>query len=175
MERASGESRVLDFMRKHLPVAVPEWRLHTECAIASGILIWNRCPLPLSIRWLRRWQYRTELMRARLRRPVFLSFSPSRSEDVFRNKWTRRGRRWMFLSQCGSAGKPGFSDDTYWPRHSALMHGDLHPPHLLVDEDSKLVGLLDWTESQVADAATDFSLMYGIIGGAVLDRLLTRY
>ncbi|WP_278047039.1 phosphotransferase [Nostoc linckia] len=63
-------------------------------------------------------------------------------------------------------------DHTYWLIHSALIHGDLHPGHILVD---RVTGLLDWTEASVANPATDFALYYAIFGESALSHLLQQY
>jgi macrolide phosphotransferase len=67
------------------------------------------------------------------------------------------------------------ADGTYWPDHSALIHGDLHPAHILVDGGHRVTGLLDWTEAHVADPATDFTLQFATMGHGPLAALLDRY
>lgn len=46
------------------------------------------------------------------------------------------------------------ADDRFWPTQIALVHGDLHPAHMLLGEDGALVGILDWTEARVSDPST---------------------
>lgn len=67
------------------------------------------------------------------------------------------------------------ADDTFWPTHSALVHGDLHPGHIVVDPAGRVTGLLDWTEAEVADPALDFSIHYALFGESGLSDLLDRY
>jgi macrolide phosphotransferase len=47
------------------------------------------------------------------------------------------------------------ADDSFWSNHSAFVHGDLHPGHIVDDPERCVTGLLDWTEAEVADPATD--------------------
>ena len=73
-----------------------------------------------------------------------------------------RWRRWL-------------ADDAGWPGHVALVHGDLHPPHILVDAADRVTGLLDWSEAHVSDPAMDFTLQLGSMGESALARLLRAY
>ena len=56
-----------------------------------------------------------------------------------------------------------------------MVHGDLHPGHLLVDPNYRVTGLIDWTEAEVADPAKDFASYYSIFGASALSTLLDRY
>lgn len=56
-----------------------------------------------------------------------------------------------------------------------LVHGDLHPPHVLVDGGHRVTGLLDWTEARVSDPSTDFALLFATLGGEAGAGLLQRY
>jgi macrolide phosphotransferase len=67
------------------------------------------------------------------------------------------------------------SEDSFWPRNSVLVHGDLHPAHILIDEKYGVTGLLDWTDAHAGDAATDFTLMFATLGERALSRLLEEY
>jgi aminoglycoside phosphotransferase (APT) family kinase protein len=65
--------------------------------------------------------------------------------------------------------------DSYWPPHSVLVHGDLHPPHILIDRENRVTGLADWTEAHVGDPAVDFALQFAASGQRPLAALLERY
>ena len=67
------------------------------------------------------------------------------------------------------------ANDALWPQHSALIHGDFHPGHTLVDKDGNLMGLIDWTEAAVSDPAKDFVCFYAIFGEQVLQDVLEHY
>jgi aminoglycoside phosphotransferase (APT) family kinase protein len=66
-------------------------------------------------------------------------------------------------------------EDSYWPTESVLVHGDLHPGHMLLDDSLKLIGVLDWTEAEVADVAVDFGVFFGCFGEGNLRKLLDLY
>jgi macrolide phosphotransferase len=66
-------------------------------------------------------------------------------------------------------------DQASWPPHAAVVHGDLHPGHVLLDAAFRVVGILDWTEAHVGDPATDFALFYATLGEGTLQTLLEKY
>ena len=65
-------------------------------------------------------------------------------------------------------------DDAHWSLAPALSHGDLHPGHWLVDDEHRLLGVLDWTEAKVTHPGTDLAMLFGCCGGRALSALLTR-
>lgn len=67
------------------------------------------------------------------------------------------------------------ADASYWPEHTSLIHGDLHPGHILVDEKERVCGLLDWTEAECGDPAADFTAFYTVFGEEALSELLEQY
>lgn len=66
-------------------------------------------------------------------------------------------------------------DDRSWPAHVALVHGDLHPGHMLLDEGGQLVGVLDWTEARITDPSVDFAMFYFCFGRPALETLIARF
>ena len=67
------------------------------------------------------------------------------------------------------------NDEEMWPKETALIHGDLHPGHILIDKDSNVTGLIDWTEAKVTDISTDFVGHYRVFGEEGLDSLIKAY
>jgi aminoglycoside phosphotransferase (APT) family kinase protein len=62
-----------------------------------------------------------------------------------------------------------------FPEHVALVHGDLHPGHMLLDPGGRLVGILDWTEAQVTDPAVEFAMFFGCFGRPATEALAARF
>lgn len=186
------EARVLRLVRPHLPVAVPDWRLHARELIAYPRLdgtpaittseagpTWHidASALPGAFldsfaRALAAMQaitpeqaadagvptQRIEAVRAGLARSLAETRPVLRPSEVVWARW----QRWL-------------ADDTLWPQHVALVHGDLHPGHLLLAADSSLIGILDWTEAQVSDPSIDLAMFHGCFGAAALAELLPRF
>jgi aminoglycoside phosphotransferase (APT) family kinase protein len=57
----------------------------------------------------------------------------------------------------------------------SVCHGDLHVRHLLVDEDVRAAGVIDWGDLCVADPSVDLSLAYGGFRGRARTALLSAY
>ncbi|MGY1722930.1 phosphotransferase [Blastococcus sp. SYSU DS0533] len=56
-----------------------------------------------------------------------------------------------------------------------LVHGDLHPRHLLVDDDGAAAGVIDWGDVCLADPALDLSLAYAGFSGPARTALIAAY
>lgn len=67
------------------------------------------------------------------------------------------------------------AEDSLWPSHVGVRHGDLHPGHILIDKNNYVTGLIDWTEVGVADVSVDFMSHYLLFGKDGLQRLINAY
>lgn len=61
------------------------------------------------------------------------------------------------------------------PGAVSVSHGDLHSRHLLVDEEGRATGVIDWGDLCLADPAVDLSLAYGGFAGHTRAALLSAY
>ncbi|WP_158542454.1 GTPase HflX [Lujinxingia litoralis] len=193
MEASRYEARALRALRGELPVATPEWALHSARAIAyprlpgrpaweitdQGELRWpvlnpaapteaflssvvgllsalhHLEPGPLMRAGLRRQgpeQERKHLHSQLLR--VLPMLKPS---QALRERW----ERWL-------------ADDTLWAWEPVPVHGDLHPGHLLLDEQARVVGVIDWSEVHLGDPAIDLVFLVDRFGPQVLVDVLER-
>jgi macrolide phosphotransferase len=195
LSRADNEKQVLKLVSRLLPVAVPDWRIYTPEIIAYPILpgipaanldmaaggyAWNinheELPeaftdsLAETLAALHAVDH--EEARAagiRIKSPMearqeYAGFMEEvRSKLGVAEELWERWQRWI-------------NDDSCWPEHSALVHGDLHPPHILVDTASQRVsGFIDWTEAEVSNPAKDFNIYYALFGETGLRALLSKY
>lgn len=67
------------------------------------------------------------------------------------------------------------NNDALWPKFSGVKHGDLHPGHILINEQAEVTGLIDWTEVSVGDVSYDFTAHYQIFGEDGLEKLIQAY
>lgn len=58
---------------------------------------------------------------------------------------------------------------------SALVHGDLHFRHLLVDDDCGAAGVIDWIDICRGDPAIDLPLFWSLLPAAGRDEFLETY
>lgn len=66
-------------------------------------------------------------------------------------------------------------NDELWPRHATMIHGDLHPGHIMVDNQANVTGLIDWTEAIHSDPSMDFMGHHRVFGDEGLEQLITAY
>jgi macrolide phosphotransferase len=192
--RADGERRALGLVRPHLPVDVPDWRLFTPDLIAYprvpgspaavadlevGDWVWRfdqAAPPDTfldSVAGVLAALHRIDPAEAADARLIVLRPDDIREATAERVVRARDGlrvpepvwRRWH----------EWIADDSSWPSHAVVVHGDLHPGHILIDDEHRATGILDWSEAHVGDPATDFSLLYASIGLDPLTALLGRY
>lgn len=190
---ARVEARALQLVRPRLPVAVPDWRVHSDAVIAYPRLAgvpaiavtaegprWQVLdPVAPCEAFLADYAAALAALQAIPVAEVAAAGVPVRGPDELRAQvlrdlelardalapdaavW-RRWQRWL-------------ADEARWPGHVALVHGDLHPGHLLLADDGHLVGVLDWTEAQVGDPATDLALFLGCFGAVALADVIDRF
>ncbi|MBO1580716.1 macrolide 2'-phosphotransferase [Bacillus sp. XF8] len=194
IERGALEGKILGLVQKYLPVAVPNWKINTTELMAYPLVKGN----PAAVIDLEIQNYVWHIQN----NPPSITFVRSLAESLValhsidHNEATKHGievlqpaeakqllidRMHQIKSQLGVSGElwerwqKWLANATYWPEHSAFVHGDLHPPHILVDKNAKVTGLLDWTEAKVTDPATDFTLYLTIFGEDNLKGLLNEY
>lgn len=67
------------------------------------------------------------------------------------------------------------AEDSFWPSFVGVNHGDLHPGHILINQDNYVTGLIDWTEVGVADVSVDFLSHQLLFGKDGLTKLINAY
>ncbi|MDV2682782.1 macrolide 2'-phosphotransferase [Alkalihalophilus lindianensis] len=67
------------------------------------------------------------------------------------------------------------AEDSLWPNHVGLRHGDLHPGHILIDKVNHVTGLIDWTEVGIGDVSVDFMSHQLLFGKGGLTKLIDAY
>ncbi|MCT1576843.1 macrolide 2'-phosphotransferase [Oceanobacillus kimchii] len=67
------------------------------------------------------------------------------------------------------------SEDSLWPTHTGLIHGDVHPGHTMINDSIEVTGFIDWTEVSVTDISRDFVTHYILYQEAGLERLIEAY
>lgn len=65
-------------------------------------------------------------------------------------------------------------DDANWRFSTCITHGDIGPPHVLVQEDGNLAGVVDWGDMEVGDPANDLAWVLGAMP-KVGERVLSAY
>lgn len=193
-ERAENEQRVLRVVGMHLPVEVPDWRIFTPELIAYPLLnghpIATVDPAGGGYAWRFPQDSLTDEFFDSLAGTIAALHSIEHSEAIqggvrYRTpKETRKAfatnieevkESFTIPAKLYDRWMAWLSTDSYWPDHSVLHHGDLHPPHIIVDDHQRVTGLIDWTEAEIADPGKDFVILYALFGQEGLRDLLGRY
>jgi macrolide phosphotransferase len=176
MEQAvAAEARLLSLVGPRLPVPVPDWRTADSDLIAYPLLAGEPAasedPRTHELHWrIDRRQPPTAYIEGLGQLMAVLHGLPAdefrgtgipvrdpgavratfrerleigRSELSMHPAWQDRGQRWA-------------EDDRLWSPRTALIHGDLHPGHTLVDESGVITGVLDWTDAEIGDPGQEF-------------------
>lgn len=188
-ESSAAEARTLKVVRTHLPVAVPDWQVHAPDIIAYPRLPdipavtmsaegpqWNNLdPAAPSDTFIRSFAAALASLQSipptdgiPVRENAEVRASLAKTMDATREAlqpseavWAR-WHRWL-------------ADDEMWPQHIALVHGDLHPGHMLLADDGRITGILDWTEACFTDPSIDLAMFLGCFGRPALERLLPPF
>ncbi|WP_261129776.1 macrolide 2'-phosphotransferase [Bacillus sp. Marseille-Q3570] len=194
LKRAEYEGRALGLLKKELRVAVPDWQVNSKDLIAYPRVVgtplavidleimnyvWHVEPESIKDVYVRSL---AEVM-ADLHRVDKIQadeagievLSPSEARNSMLEKMERTKREIGVSEELWVRWQKWIEEDSYWPEHSTLIHGDLHPAHILIDDAQQVTGLLDWTEVKVTDPATDFIVHYMIFEQSGTETLLKHY
>lgn len=193
-ERAVNERKVLQFIAGQLPAEVPDWRIFTPELIAYPLLgghpVATVDPAGGGYAWKVPQEELPETFKDSLAavlaalhridpeaaaRAGIRCKSPAEARRKFAADMEEIRQSFAVPAKLQDRWNRWLSTDSFWPGYSALYHGDLHPPHLLVDEQVRVTGLIDWTEAEVADPGKDFVILYALFGEEGTRDLLSRY
>lgn len=194
VQSAAYEHKVLQLIRDTLPVAVPDWQVYSPEFIAYPQLegtpaatidmeaksyVWFINPEALTERFVASLAKALAALHRTDHQQAAAFGVRVKQHDEVRQLMAQRMKE--IRSAFGVSGElwqrwqTWLADDSYWPEYSALVHGDLHPGHILVSSNTEVTGMLDWTEAEVADPAIDFTSYYTLFGEVELTRLLKLY
>ncbi|CDQ41159.1 MULTISPECIES: macrolide 2'-phosphotransferase [Virgibacillus] len=192
--RANKEKRILDVVGRHLSVQTPNWSVFTDELIAykrlTGIPTGTIDPQAKRYDWeiddknvpdqfhetlgkamMELHQinhHEAEEAGMTMNTPVELQPSMKKRMDKVKQEFKigeplwGRWQRWL-------------ANDSFWPKHTAVIHGDLHPGHILINKQAEVTGLIDWTEGRVDDPANDFVAHLAAFGEEALKQLIAAY
>lgn len=194
LARAENEHRALRLVKAHLPVAVPDWQIFSAELIAYPLLagepaavidpeaggyVWRFDKSAPPAAFLSTLAHALAALHTVPTSAARAAGLPVEDPARVREKWARRmeGAREMIEvpEALWARWQAWLAEERFWPTEMVLIHGDVHPPHILLDGRHRVVGLLDWTEAQVSDPASDFTLLFATLGPEPLAVVLDLY
>lgn len=186
------EARMLSLLRPRLPFAIPDWHIASDELVAYPKLT---DPTAISVDAATHavtWnidQNSVAFTRALGKALAALHAVPTHDlASGGLGSWTSREAREQTALEIGQVKAafniaPGLErrwrawldDDTSWPNHSAVIHGDLYAGHILVNKQGDITGMIDWSEAEINDPAIDFSAHLLLFDEAGLAGLIRHY
>lgn len=186
----SEERRILEFVQPRLSVAVPGWQVCREELVAyrrlpgepgltldaSGQPVWHFDPSSSGFAAaLGRLIAELQALDVEAAREAGV---PVRSMLEVRAQWRADLERVRAAFEVArplqDRWEAWLRDDTLWPERVAFTHGELYAAHVLVEDPSRIVGVLDWTTAQVGDPAVDFTYQH-MMGPAAFEATVAAY
>ncbi|MFC3041717.1 macrolide 2'-phosphotransferase [Virgibacillus xinjiangensis] len=191
---AVREKKTLDLVSPHLSVSAPKWEVFSDELIAYKILpgipagtvdpekksyVWEideeNVPIIYHETLARAMASLHQINRQYMEEAGMHTFSISEIRDNMRHRIEKVEEDYGVAEELWNRWQAWLNNDSLWPESTALVHGDLHPGHILIDHTSRVTGLIDWTEARVDDPATDFVAHYMAFGEDALNRLIEAY
>ncbi|WP_163541773.1 macrolide 2'-phosphotransferase [Occultella kanbiaonis] len=185
------ESAVLAVARRHLPVAVPDWRIAGEDLIAypqlpgSPGLTLDDAGEPVWHMDVASATYAVEIGRllaalhaipiAEARAAGLETPGPEEVRAERRAEYERVAAEFAIATELRSRWERWLADDSLWPTWTVFSHGELYQAHVLLDPGERITGVLDWTTGGVGDPARDLMLQQMTAPPETFDLTLETY
>ncbi len=186
------EARILDFVKRRLPVEVPDWQVRGPDLVAYPMLT---DPMALvfdaethAVTWnidQGAEAYVTSLAEVLVAlhalpvaEAVAAGIPASSPEEVRVNvhQDLERVKQEIGIGHALEAQCRRWLDsDRLWPDFSVLTHGDLYVGHVTAAADARVSGVVDWTEAEISDPSIDFAGHLAAFNLESLERLVTAY
>lgn len=192
--RTAPEKNVLDFIRKHVDFEVPDWEIYTKELIAYKALegvpaatvdmemqayVWEIDAEDVSESFNQTLgKALAELHSIPSEQAAQAGIKVQSAKEVrqhMKERMEKIKETYDIEEALWTRWQDWLKDDTMWPDKTGMIHGDLHPGHIMIDKKENVTGLIDWTEAKVADISKDFIGHLMVFGEEGLDRLIRSY
>lgn len=191
-EQIAKEKKILQLVRKHLPIQVPDWQIATPQLVAYPLLKEKPALTFDAITYEVTWNidkdspnYVPSLANALvalqdipveevvgrglrvmepqdLRPEISSRLQLVKAELGISKALELRYRKWL-------------DNDALWPDFTTFIHGDLYAGHILASKDGVVSGMIDWSTAHTGDPALDFSGHVSVFGEESLKALISEF
>ncbi|CUB11590.1 Phosphotransferase enzyme family protein [Bacillus cereus] len=194
MRHAQREKKALEIIKKYAEFQVPDWSIFSEELIAykqlSGIpaatidieqqgYVWNfnekNVPTDYYISLGKVLANLHSLPQQKFNNTGVEILTANDLRTSMKQRMHRVKEQYHINQNLWDRWQAWLAEDSFWPSHVGVKHGDIHPGHILIDKGSKVTGLIDWTEVGIADVSIDFTSHYLLFGKDGLTKLINSY
>lgn len=191
-EQIKKEKRILELVKKHLSVEVPDWQISSPELVAypmlkdNPVLTFNAETYEVSwhmdkdspkyitslaktlveihsIPEIEVWENDLKIMKSSNLRPeIATNLQLVKSELGISEQLETRYRKWL-------------DNDALWADFTQFIHGDLYAGHVLASKEGIVSGIIDWSTAHIGDPAIDFSGHATVFGEESLKVLIMEY
>ncbi|MCU5375637.1 macrolide 2'-phosphotransferase MphL [Bacillus cereus] len=194
MRHALREKEALEIMKKHAEFQVPNWSIFSEELIAykqlSGVpaatidieqqgYIWTfnekNVPTEYNISLGKVLANLHSLPQQKFNNIGVEMLTANKLRTSMKQRMNRVKEQYDINQNLWDRWQAWLAEDSFWPSHVGVKHGDIHPGHILIDNKNNVTGLIDWTEVGIADVSIDFTSHYLLFGKDGLTKLIHSY
>lgn len=186
------EAKVLKLVKRRLPVQVPDWQVCTSDLVAYPYLS-DKTALTFDAEtYAVTWNIDqhsdayidsfAEVLVALHQTPVadavaagITHATPEMARKNFLAHLERVKSELGMSQELETQWRRWLDDDRLWPSFSVLVHGDLYAGHVTADANSRVSGVIDWTEAEVSDPSIDFAGHLSAFSPESLEKLVAAY
>ncbi|MGV8963431.1 MAG: Mph(E)/Mph(G) family macrolide 2'-phosphotransferase [Candidatus Saccharimonadaceae bacterium] len=191
-EQIEKEKRILELVKKHLSVEVPDWQISSPELVAYPMLKYNPVLTfnaeTYEVSWhmdkdspeyitslaktlveihsipeIEVWGNDLKIMKSSNLRPeIATHLQLVKSEIGISEQLETRYRKWL-------------DNDALWADFTQFIHGDLYAGHVLASKEGIVSGIIDWSTAHIGDPAIDFSGHATVFGEESLKVLIMEY
>lgn len=194
MRHALREKEALEIMKKHAAFQVPNWSIFSEELIAykqlSGFpaatidieqqrYVWNfnekNVPTEYYISLGKVLANVHSLPQQKFNNIGVEILTANELRTSMKQRMNRVKEQYHINQNLWDRWQAWLAEDSFWPSHVGVKHGDIHPGHILIDKKNNVTGLIDWTEVGIGDVSIDFTSHYLLFGKDGLTKLIHSY
>ncbi|WP_057940392.1 Mph(E)/Mph(G) family macrolide 2'-phosphotransferase [Algoriphagus resistens] len=191
-EQIEKEKCILQLVKKHLSVQVPDWQIASPKLVAYPLLEDKPALTFDAITYEVTWNMNQEspnyvpsLAKA------LVELHSIDEKDVVENglkilkpnevRPEIADRLQLVKSELGicteleTRYRKWLDNDKLWPDFTLFIHGDLYAGHVFTSEEGVVSGIIDWSTAHVSDISHDFSGHVNVFGEESLKALITEY
>lgn len=193
-QRTQSEKQTVDFLQEHVSFEVPKWKVHEADLIAypklNGVAaatidpqiqnyVWEIEHKPVPDNFVNTLAEVLVDLHSIPEENITAQHIKTKSIQHIRNDFQQRMENvkatYGVSEEIWNRWQQWIETDELWPEYATMIHGDLHPGHIMVDYDANVTGLIDWTEAAHSDPSMDFMGHHRVFGEEGLEQLIAAY